>query len=166
MTNEENKVADRISKLVSDLTLDIEQVGLYIGRQPNVILNRLEIITETAREEKEDLHLTIDNNWRQVYNRTMNETTIENKCSILSELWMDYRDDVNFADFISYADLGLPLAYAIDNEIVKLTPNAEKFIVEAFDLLVTSMGLEDTGFEELDDIFLMGDMEGFEDENE
>ena len=49
MTNEENKVADRIGKLVSDLTLDIEQVGLYIGRQPNVILNRLEIITETAR---------------------------------------------------------------------------------------------------------------------
>jgi hypothetical protein len=64
MTNEENKVADRIGKLVSDLTLDIEQVGLYIGRQPNVILSRLEIITETAREEKEDLHFTIDNDWR------------------------------------------------------------------------------------------------------
>jgi hypothetical protein len=94
----------------------------------------------------------------------MNETTIENKCSILSELWMDYRDDVNFADFISYADLGLPLAYAIDNEIVKLTPNAEKFITEAFDLLVTSMGLEDTGFEVLDDIFLMGDVDGLEEE--
>jgi hypothetical protein len=64
MTNDENKVADKIGKLVSDLTLDIEQVGLYIGRQPNVILNRLEIITETAREEKEDLHITIDNDWR------------------------------------------------------------------------------------------------------
>ena len=64
MINEEDKVANKIGKLVSDLTLDIEQVGLYIGRQPNVILKRLEIITETAREEKEDLHLTIDNDWR------------------------------------------------------------------------------------------------------
>ena len=98
-----------------------------------------------------------------MYNRTMNETTIENKCSILSELWMDYRDDVNFDDFISYADLGLPLAYAIDNEIVKLTPNAEKFITEAFDLLVTSMGLEDTGFETLDDIFMETDFNQIED---
>ena len=64
MINEEDKVANKIGKLVSDLTLDIEQVGLYIGRQPNVILKRLEIITETAREEKEDLHLTLDNDWR------------------------------------------------------------------------------------------------------
>ena len=101
-----------------------------------------------------------------MYNRTMNETTIENKCSILAELWMDYRDDVNFADFISYADLGLPLAYAVDNDIIKLSPQAEKFVVEAFDLLVSSMGLEDTGFETLDDIFMEGDTEAFEDPNE
>jgi hypothetical protein len=92
----------------------------------------------------------------------MNETTIENKCSILAELWMDYRDDEEFKDFISYADLGLPLAYAIDNEIVKLSPQAEKFITEAFDLLVSSMGLEDTGFDTLEDIFdsaIIGDQE-------
>lgn len=95
----------------------------------------------------------------------MNETTIENKCNILSELWMDYREDVNFEDFISYADLGLPLAYAISNEIVKLTPQAERFIVEAFDLLVASMGLEDTGFETLDDIFMEGDIDPLDDPN-
>ena len=95
----------------------------------------------------------------------MNETTIENKCNILSELWMDYREDVNFEDFISYADLGLPLAYAISNEIVKLTPQAERFVVEAFDLLVASMGLEDTGFETLDDIFMEGDIDPLDDPN-
>ena len=96
----------------------------------------------------------------------MNETTIENKCNILSELWMDYRDDVNFEDFISYADLGLPLAYAISNEIVKITPQSERFIVEGFDLLVSSMGLEDTGFETLDDIFMEGDIEPLDDPEE
>jgi hypothetical protein len=95
----------------------------------------------------------------------MNETTIDNKCNILAELWMDYRDDVNFEDFISYADLGLPLAYAISNEIIKITPQAERFIVEAFDLLVASMGLEDTGFETLDDIFMEGDIEPLDDPN-
>lgn len=165
MTNEETRVANKIAKDISNLTLDIEQIGLYVGRMPNVILKRLEIITEVAREEKEDLQFTIDNDWRQVYNRTMNETTIENKCNILAELWMDYRDDVNFTDFISYADLGLPLAYAISNEIVKITPQSERFIVEAFDLLVASMGLEDTGFETLDDIFMEGDIEPLDDPN-
>ena len=64
MKPDESKIADRLSKIVSDVTLDVEQVGLYIGRMPNVILHRLEIITEVAREEKEDLHLPIDNNWR------------------------------------------------------------------------------------------------------
>lgn len=79
---------------------------------------------------------------------------------------MDYRDDENFQDFISYCDLGLPLAYAISNEIVKITPQSERFIVEGFDLLVSSMGLEDTGFETLDDIFMEGDIEPLDDPEE
>jgi stage III sporulation protein SpoIIIAA len=64
MTNEETRVANKIAKDISNLTLDIEQIGLYVGRMPNVILKRLEIITEVAREEKEDLQFTIDNDWR------------------------------------------------------------------------------------------------------
>jgi hypothetical protein len=82
----------------------------------------------------------------------MNETTIENKAGILSELWMNYRDDVEFADFIDYNDLGLPLAYAIANGIVELTPKANDFIAETFDLLLASLGIEDTGFETIDDV--------------
>ena len=82
----------------------------------------------------------------------MNETTIENKAGILSELWMNYRDDVEFADFIDYNDLGLPLAYAIANGIVDLSPKASDFIQETFDLLLASLGIEDTGFETIDDV--------------
>ena len=156
MVGDEDKVAIKISKLISDVNLDIEQVGLYIGRMPNVNLHRLEIIAETARAEKEDLNLVIDNDWRQVYNRTMEETTFSNKCSILSELWLEFRDDENFTDFIEYNDLGLPLAYAIGNDIVVETDSARKFVEEAFDLLLGSMGLEDTGYETLDDILFDG----------
>lgn len=82
----------------------------------------------------------------------MDETTIENKAGILSELWMNYRDDVEFADFIDYNDLGLPLAYAIANGIVELSPKANDFIQETFDLLLASLGIEDTGFETIDDV--------------
>jgi len=90
------------------------------------------------------------------YNRTMN-TPLDKKAEILAELWLNYRDDQEFSDFIEYNDLGLPLAYAISTKIVKTTPAAEKFIVETFDLLLAGIGIdEDTGFEDLTDVLDSG----------
>ena len=82
-------------------------------------------------------------------------TTFENKCLILADLWMNYREDEEFIEFIEYNDLGLPLAYAIANGIVE-DPNsiAQNFIGESFDLLLAGLEIEeDTGFELLDDLF-------------
>jgi hypothetical protein len=82
-------------------------------------------------------------------------TTQENKYNILSELWLNYKNDQNFEDFISYNDIGLPLAYAISSGIVKETESANRFIDETFLLLLNSLEVEDDGFENLDDIFLV-----------
>jgi hypothetical protein len=80
-------------------------------------------------------------------------TPFETKCSILADLWMDYRDNEDFVDFREYNDLGLPIAYAISNDIVKSLPMAEQFINETFDLLLAALEIpEDTGFETLDDL--------------
>jgi hypothetical protein len=65
---------------------------------------------------------------------------------------MDYRGDVEFQDFIEYNDLGLPLAYAISEGIVEKTEIASNFINEAFDILLAALGVEDTGFESLEDM--------------
>lgn len=75
------------------------------------------------------------------------------KCEILAQLWLDYRYDEEFTDFVEYADLGLPLAYAIANGIVGRTELADKFVDETFDLLLGAMDVTDTGFASLDDIF-------------
>ena len=32
-------------------------------------------------------------------------TTQDSKAEILAELWLNYRDDINFEDFISYNEL-------------------------------------------------------------
>lgn len=85
----------------------------------------------------------------------MSITTQESKADILSELWLGYKNDQNFEDFFSYNDLGLPLAYAISNGIVKATEQSNKFIDETFTLLLASLEIEDEGFDGLDDIFLM-----------
>jgi len=82
-------------------------------------------------------------------------TTQESKADILSELWLGYKNDQNFEDFFSYNDLGLPLAYAISNGIVKATETSNKFIDETFSLLLASLEIEDEGYDGLDDIFLM-----------
>ena len=80
------------------------------------------------------------------------ETTFDNKVAILAELWLDYRDDEEFTDFIEYNDLGLPLAYAINTEIVATSAKAEMFIDETFELLLSGLGMVDEGFDSLEDI--------------
>ncbi len=83
----------------------------------------------------------------------MNDLTpFTTRCKILSEVWMDYRDDEEFKDFIEYNDLGLPLAYALSEGMFEKTEIVSTFINEAFDILLGGLGLEDTGFESLDDM--------------
>lgn len=83
------------------------------------------------------------------------KTTYSDKCAILADLWINYRDDQDFIDFQEYNDLGLPLAYAIDNDIISSTPLAQNLIEETFDLLLAGLEIEDTGFESLDDLLSM-----------
>jgi hypothetical protein len=83
-----------------------------------------------------------------------NKTTpFSNKTAILADLWLNYRSDEDFEDFVEYNDLGLPLAYIIENGIVESTETAARFIEETFDLLLEGLDIEDTGFEDLDEIF-------------
>jgi hypothetical protein len=81
--------------------------------------------------------------------------TFENKITILSELWMNYRDDEDLQDFVEYNDLGLPLAYFLMNEIVLPTSQSELYINETYDLFIASLQVADKEWESLDE--LLGD---------
>lgn len=85
----------------------------------------------------------------------MTETTFEKKCEILADLWLEYKQDETFEDFIAYNDLGLPLAYCLANDIISfagLSTAAVSFVNEAFALLLDGLDMEDEGFENLDQI--------------
>jgi hypothetical protein len=82
-------------------------------------------------------------------------TPFSKKCEILGELWLSYRQDEELEDFLEYNDLGLPIAYAIANDIVKSTDLAKSFVEETFDLLITSLKVEDTGWDNLDELLSM-----------
>jgi hypothetical protein len=85
-------------------------------------------------------------------------TDFSSRTEILAELWIDFRDDEDLQDFIEYNDLGLPLAYLITNKFCEVSTLGEAYINETFDLFLTALELEDTGFETLDDIFAIKGM--------
>ena len=76
------------------------------------------------------------------------------RCEILGELWIDFRDDEAFEDFIEYNDLGLPLAYIISEKVAESTPISESYVNETFDLLLEALNVEDTGFEGLEELLM------------
>ena len=81
-------------------------------------------------------------------------TSFSTKTSILADLWMNYRQDPEFEDFVSYNDLGLPLGYAISVGAAKPTQIGENFINETFELLLAGLNIVDRGYETLDDLFI------------
>ena len=51
---EAEKVAIKIGKIVNDVTLDLDKVGIYLARvAPNVSYSRLQIIAESAQAERD-----------------------------------------------------------------------------------------------------------------
>jgi hypothetical protein len=79
-------------------------------------------------------------------------TPFSTRCEILSDLWLNYKADDEFKDFIQYNDLGLPLAYSLAEGIVEATPIATNFVNETFELLIAGLGIEDESFENLDEM--------------
>jgi hypothetical protein len=83
-----------------------------------------------------------------------NLTPLSKRAEILADLWMNYRDEEEFQDFIHYNDLALPLSYAVSQNIVKIQPVGETLIDESFVLLLSALEIpEDEGFDSLDDLF-------------
>lgn len=79
-------------------------------------------------------------------------TPIEKQAEILSQLWMEYRDEDYFRDFFEYADLGLPLAYLLTNKVVARNAETDKFIGDTWEIFLGLVALEDTGFDELTEL--------------
>jgi hypothetical protein len=66
---------------------------------------------------------------------------------------MKYRKDDTFKDLREYADLALPLAYAITTGIVPSTDKAQELVEDAFEGLLEILEIaEDEGFKDLDDL--------------
>lgn len=86
----------------------------------------------------------------------MADTTEFNKrVAILSDFWLNYKDQDGFEDFVEYNDIGLPLSFMIAEDIVKSTPVAEAYITECWELLCAALNIDSKlSYDSIDDMFL------------
>ena len=88
------------------------------------------------------------------------QTDFQGKINILADIQANYKSDKEMKDFIEFNDIGLPLAYMVSEKLAVETEEGSRFIEETFDLLMTALGIEDTGFETLDEVFSKAAIEG------
>ena len=85
-------------------------------------------------------------------------TTFSNKVYILGQLWSFHKGSDHFVDFISYHNVGMPLAHMIDIDVCQANETGERIINETWDSLLDQIGIDDTGFEHIDDVFISGNV--------
>jgi len=78
-------------------------------------------------------------------------------CKILSELYLAFvneEDKGNFEDFWTYNNIGLPLAWLADtNMVTEVSQTGLSCIVETYDMLITSLDLDlEYEYEDFEDL--------------
>jgi hypothetical protein len=74
-------------------------------------------------------------------------------CEILGVLYVNYKEDDDFKDFIDFNDLGLPLAYLASENLCEVSDDGARYIMETWLLFLKGLGLEDTGvWDSLEDV--------------
>jgi hypothetical protein len=81
-------------------------------------------------------------------------TDFTSKCEILGKFWANYQDEKDFQDFMEFNDIGLPLAYFVSENLCEVSDDGVRYINETYDLFLASLELTDTGFTNLEDVFI------------
>ena len=80
----------------------------------------------------------------------MTVTDFWERCLILSEFAIRYEEE--YQEFIEFNDIGFPLAYFNAEHLALPSIDGMKYVDETWTLLLAEMDVEDTGFEDLDDL--------------
>lgn len=82
-------------------------------------------------------------------------TPFDKQCEILTDLWLNYRDDETVVDLFEYFDMGFPMAFAHNQVVAKLEPIGIAMVSDCWAGVLEAFGHdEDTGFDSLADIVI------------
>ena len=77
------------------------------------------------------------------------------KAGVLGQLWIEFRGDSDFSDFIEYNDLGLPMSYMVAEGLInECSPVGEDLIEETFKMFTTLLEITEVELEVLEEINL------------
>jgi hypothetical protein len=82
-------------------------------------------------------------------------TTFSSKCFILGTLFIQESDNEEFSNFFEFNDIGLPLAYSQSQGLCEVTDNGKTWIEGSWGELMEALAIEDTGFENLNEVFAL-----------
>lgn len=81
----------------------------------------------------------------------MSKTTFSNKCEILGDLWLYYREDIRgneaWEEFFAYNDVALPLAYILRQEYATISEEGEAvdYINETWEMFCDYISVDSDG---------------------
>ncbi len=87
-------------------------------------------------------------------------TDIDKQFDILASFYLNYKDDSSTREFIEFNDIGLPLAFLTAEGLCQPTEIALIYVQETFAMLLATLGIEDTGFNNLDHMLATAEKAG------
>jgi len=80
-------------------------------------------------------------------------TDFSDKVNILGRFKVLYQEENNgIQEFFEFNDIGLPLAYLASEGLCDISDDGKKYIAETWDIFLSMLGVEDTGFSELEEV--------------
>lgn len=79
-------------------------------------------------------------------------TDFSKQVEILGAFYLDYREQDSLEEFFEFNDIGLPLAWLGREGLCEINEDGKKYIAESWELLLSTLKIEDTGFNNLDEI--------------
>lgn len=75
------------------------------------------------------------------------KTAFSTKCSILGTLWTFYKDTEieSWREFFDWADIGLPLAYQVQQELATAKPEGKEIVEETWKVFCQMIEIDPDG---------------------
>jgi hypothetical protein len=87
-------------------------------------------------------------------------TSIDNQINILSNFYLNYKDDKSVGDFIEFNDIGLPLAFLAVEGLCDPSEIGLIYIQETFNILLATLGVEDNDYDSLESLLATAEKSG------
>ena len=73
-------------------------------------------------------------------------------CKILAEIYTLNSDEGLYEEFCQFNDIGVPLAYFVNENLAIPSDDGKKMIIGSWDILLKTLEIDDEGFGSLDEV--------------